>query len=180
MGDYRRFGKWEINGEWGKDRGPDPISNYEDFRSNILNNLEDVAFNGPICETMLNQKYFNGIGNYLRAEILYRCSVPPFDKARDVLSTLLSGNSETKIEPMVQSSGTLEMFDNEANHDPVNENIFTNWLRCYSKPGMDNIVDKNGRTVWFHGPAGKLKPKNAKSRSSKLTQKTKNVKQENS
>ena len=27
--DYRRFGKWEINGEWGKDRGPDPISNYE-------------------------------------------------------------------------------------------------------------------------------------------------------
>ena len=29
--DYRRFGKWEINGEWGKDRGPDPISNYEVF-----------------------------------------------------------------------------------------------------------------------------------------------------
>ena len=71
-------------------------------------------------------------------------------------------------------------YDTDANHDPVNENIFTNWLRCYSKPGMDNIVDKNGRTVWFHGPAGKLKPKNAKSRSFKLTQKTKNVKQENS
>ena len=44
---------------------------------------------------------------------------------------------------------------------------------------MNNIVDKNGRTIWFDGPAGKLKPKNAKSRSSKLTQKTKNVKQEN-
>ena len=41
------------------------------------------------------------------------------------------------------------------------------------------MVDKNGRTIWFDGPAGKLKPKNAKSRSSKLTQKTKNVKQEN-
>ena len=27
--DYRRFGKWVINGDWGKDRGPDPISNYE-------------------------------------------------------------------------------------------------------------------------------------------------------
>jgi len=203
--DYRRFGKWEINGEWGKDRGPDPISNYEDFRSNILNNLEDVAFNGPICETMLNQKYFNGIGNYLRAEILYRCSVPPFDKARDVLSTLVSGNVEIKKEAMVQSSETLDMFDNQdilklcniipnevlglpsggkeydtdANHDPVNENIFINWLRCYSKPGMNNIVDKNGRTIWFDGPAGKLKPKNAKSRSTKLTQKTKKVKQEN-
>lgn len=27
--DYRRFGRWVINGEWGKDRGPDPISQYE-------------------------------------------------------------------------------------------------------------------------------------------------------
>ena len=27
--DYRRFGRWVLNGEWGKDRGPDPISNYE-------------------------------------------------------------------------------------------------------------------------------------------------------
>ena len=27
--DYRRFGRWSINGDWGKDRGPDPISNYE-------------------------------------------------------------------------------------------------------------------------------------------------------
>ena len=29
-----------------------------------------------------------------------------------MLSTLLSGNSETKVEPMAQSSETLEMFDN--------------------------------------------------------------------
>ena len=27
--DYRRFGKWVVNGEWGEDRGPDPMSNYE-------------------------------------------------------------------------------------------------------------------------------------------------------
>ena len=49
----------------------------------------------------------------VRAEILYRCSVPPFDKARDVLSTLLPGNFEIKKEPMVQSSETLYMFDNQ-------------------------------------------------------------------
>lgn len=41
-------------------------------RQNVLSNLKDKAFDRPICETMLNQKYFNGIGNYLRAEILYR------------------------------------------------------------------------------------------------------------
>ena len=42
------------------------------YRANILNNLDKNAFDQPICEVLLNQKYFNGIGNYLRAEILYR------------------------------------------------------------------------------------------------------------
>lgn len=38
----------------------------------MLKNLDDRAFDKPICEALLNQKYFNGIGNYLRAEILFR------------------------------------------------------------------------------------------------------------
>lgn len=42
------------------------------YRENVLSNLEDAAFDKPVCEALLNQKYFNGIGNYLRAEILYR------------------------------------------------------------------------------------------------------------
>ncbi|MPC32631.1 Endonuclease 8-like 1 [Portunus trituberculatus] len=86
--DYRRFGRWEVEGEWGADRGPDPIWEYQAFRSNVMENLKLSAFNRPICEAMLNQKFFNGIGNYLRAEILYRCGVRPFDEAREVLSEL--------------------------------------------------------------------------------------------
>lgn len=41
-------------------------------RENVMKNLDDKAFDKPICEALLNQKFFNGIGNYLRAEILYR------------------------------------------------------------------------------------------------------------
>ena len=37
---------------------------------------------------MLNQKFFNGIGNYLRAEILFRCNIAPFEQARKVLEPL--------------------------------------------------------------------------------------------
>jgi endonuclease VIII-like 1 len=70
--DTRRFGSWRITDDWGEKRGPDIIDEFDQFRANVLGSLEDVAFNRPICETMLNQKYFNGIGNYLRAEILYR------------------------------------------------------------------------------------------------------------
>ena len=71
--DVRRFGSWHVMPEgWGENRGPDPMFEYHAFRSNVLQNLEDSAFNRPICEALLNQKYFNGIGNYLRAEILFR------------------------------------------------------------------------------------------------------------
>ena len=44
------------------------------YRENVVSNLSDRAFDRPICEVLLNQKYFNGIGNYLRAEILFRWS----------------------------------------------------------------------------------------------------------
>ena len=70
--DVRRFGSWRVMEGWGEERGPDIIDEYDLFRANILESLEDATFNRAICETMLNQKYFNGIGNYLRAEILYR------------------------------------------------------------------------------------------------------------
>lgn len=41
-------------------------------RANVISHLSDHAFDRPVCEVLLNQKYFNGIGNYLRAEILFR------------------------------------------------------------------------------------------------------------
>ncbi|XP_058283727.1 endonuclease 8-like 1 isoform X7 [Hylobates moloch] len=57
-------------------------------RENVLRNLADKAFDRPICEALLDQRFFNGIGNYLRAEILYRLKIPPFEKARSVLEAL--------------------------------------------------------------------------------------------
>ena len=57
--------------------------------------MKDSAFNKAICETLLNQKYFNGIGNYLRAEILYRLKIPPFTKARDVLGMVINKMAKT-------------------------------------------------------------------------------------
>jgi len=42
------------------------------FRDKVLQGIDSTIFNKPICEVLLNQKYFNGIGNYLRAEVLHR------------------------------------------------------------------------------------------------------------
>ncbi len=41
------------------------------YRQHVLNSLDKGVFKKPICEVLLDQQYFNGVGNYLRAEVLY-------------------------------------------------------------------------------------------------------------
>lgn len=41
--------------------------------------------NKQICDYLLEQKWFSGIGNYLKSEILYRCKIRP-DRVLDQLS----------------------------------------------------------------------------------------------
>ena len=50
---------------------------------------------------MLEQRYFNGIGNYLRAEILHRASVHPFTLARTAITDAITMR-ETKHTPIVE------------------------------------------------------------------------------
>lgn len=173
--DPRRFGSWHVTEDWGKDRGPDPMFEYEAFRSNILDNLGDVAFNRPICEAMLNQKYFNGVGNYLRAEILYRSRIPPFVRARDVLAPLKDagscGGSSTDMLQLchdaplevLQLGKYVSTYKTEGD---MRDSPFTRWIQCYLNPLMRNMVDHNGRTIWFSGEAGPLAPKGEKTRHS--------------
>ena len=166
--DYRRFGRWEIEGEWGKDRGPDPIFDYENFRKNVIEHLDVAAFNKPICEAMLDQKYFNGVGNYLRAEILYRASIKPFSQAREILESL---NDEGDLKnPDVLDLCHIIMkevlsLNKGKNYDPdfeTSDTTFSEWLQCYYVEGMNNLQDGHGRTMWFHGEPGPMVPKNAR------------------
>ncbi|KAL6474258.1 hypothetical protein MHYP_G00178190 [Metynnis hypsauchen] len=187
--DPRRFGSWQPNGTWQRDRGPCVMFEYESFRENVLSNLSDKAFNRPICEALLNQKYFNGIGNYLRAEILYRAKIPPFVKARSVLEGLSAKDEKTKEvkEAAAEKCDTagkrkvktvcsdilslchsvpLEVIDlGGKGYDPGDANFteFESWLQCYYVDGMNSISDHNGRSIWFKGDPGPMAPKGSKS-----------------
>ena len=70
--DMRGFGRWTLTSAWSENRGPCILQERDRFRSHVLGSLEARAFSKPICEVMLDQRYFNGVGNYLRAEALYR------------------------------------------------------------------------------------------------------------
>ncbi|XP_062600952.1 endonuclease 8-like 1 [Saccostrea cucullata] len=180
--DYRRFGKWQVGGEWSKERGPCVLFEYQAFRKNVLDNMKNSVFNKPICEFLLNQTYFNGIGNYLRAEILYRAGIPPFVSARSVLEPLSGEGSEnllkTETPDILQLCHILPQevinlggtgYDPEG-RDP-DYSKFSEWLQCYYKEGMENMADHNKRTIWFHGNPGPLVPNEIKVRQLKRSSK---------
>lgn len=180
--DPRRFGTWRLGEAWQAERGPCVLLEYPAFRENVLSSLEDKAFDKPICEALLNQKYFNGIGNYLRAEILYRAKIPPFEKARTVLEAMkhqvqnssLTLSKKLKLKrdnpdllelchtvPMEVVTADKNVFDPS---DSNNYAAFKNWLQCYLVPGMSSMRDHNNRTIWFQGEPGPMAPKGQKSR----------------
>ncbi|NXY26859.1 NEIL1 Endonuclease, partial [Atrichornis clamosus] len=169
--DPRRFGSWRLGDAWQPERGPCVVSEYQAFRENVLKNLDDKAFDKPICEVLLNQKYFNGIGNYLRAEILYRSKIPPFEKARTVLEALKDQEQERRKDPSLMLSKKVKLMRENPDllelcrivpmevitaekqlFDPEHSDnyaAFKDWLRCYLVPGMSSLRDRSGRTIWF-------------------------------
>ncbi|TSM52282.1 Endonuclease 8-like 1 [Bagarius yarrelli] len=198
--DVRRFGGWKPDGRWQKDRGPCVMLEYKSFRENVLSNLSDKAFDRPICEALLNQKYFNGIGNYLRAEILYRLKIPPFVKARTVLEELKPQHEVTmnvKEEPSTESDEKAKVDEKKTKsqdllslchtipfevvnlggkgYDPVNRDYttFISWLQCYSVDGMNSVRDHNKRTIWFKGVPGPMAPKGLRQIKTKITRRQK-------
>ena len=146
--DVRRFGKWKWDG-WNKGRGFDPTTNYEEFCKDIQENLDHKVFNNPIGEILLNQRFFNGIGNYLRAEILYKANQDPFEEARVAIKNnpkIIAYCNTIPLEAFMLGGGQLKQWENPFGVEP---DRFTKWMKCYGNQGMKTIRDRNGRRLWF-------------------------------
>jgi endonuclease VIII-like 1 len=151
--DVRRFGNWKW-GNWNKDRGPDPTVQFQDFIRNIKDNLHKKDFDKPIHEVLMNQRWFNGIGNYLRAEILYRVDVNPFLPAREVLTNHNEIYALCRAIPSqayMLGGGELKDWKNPFQFETL-EDVKMGWrefMLCYGKSGMATMLDKGGRRFWY-------------------------------
>jgi len=128
-------------------RGPDPIKNYIEFKDNILNNLQSKDFDKPIFECLLNQKYFNGIGNYLRSTIIYYLDINPFQKAKDVIvknPNIIEMCRDICLKSYLLNGGQLKDWKNPFD---TKSDEFNDWV--YYKKGK-SIKDSNNRTFWFN------------------------------
>jgi formamidopyrimidine-DNA glycosylase len=151
--DVRRFGKWKTNESWSANRGPCPMTEFEDFKREILTNLNKKDFDKPINELMMDQRYFNGIGNYLRAEILYRIDVYPFMPAREMIEhhadEFFNLCRDIPALAYVRGGGEIKDWNNpfksETDYIRTNDSFF----KCYGKKEMGQVVDKTKRRFWY-------------------------------
>jgi len=163
--DARRFAKWKWTKSWNNKRGPCPLSDFDNFRNHININAHKRAFTKPIYEVLMNQSYFNGIGNYLRAEILYRLDINPFQSAWNVIVKLDKGEELLRLchdvcqEAYLVGGGELKDWHNPFKtgygRGRINEKMnkladtsFREWLQCYGK--MLSIDDNKSRRFWYN------------------------------
>ena len=149
--DVRRFGKWKQGVWWNEDRGPDPVKESKEFFLNVMTNLTKPAFKKPLYEALMNQKYFNGIGNYLRAEIIYRAGdVDPFLPAGGQIAKypkILQLCEDVPKMAYIKGGGSIKDWSNPfTGAKEINENF----MLCYgNKAEMLDRIDSNGRRFWY-------------------------------
>ena len=152
--DIRKFAKWRFDEDWSKNRGPCPVSEFDLFNSQLskaISGKTNYFLKRDISEVLLDQKYFNGIGNYLRAEILYRAKILPSRNSYTVLSDsenfLLITNLCKSVaeEAIYLGGGQIKNWKNPFGKEKVN---FSNWLKVYGRG--ENYIDKTKRRIWFN------------------------------
>lgn len=146
--DVRRFAKWRW-GLWGKGRGPCPLTEYNAFADMVRANWQtSKAFKAPLNEVLMSQTYFNGVGNYLRAEILSRMSFSPFLLAntlnRDQIEALLKMTHLCIRDAYALGGGQLKDW---VNPNGTSAQSFKEWMTTYGRG--NSIVDKTGRRFWY-------------------------------
>jgi len=173
--DQMRFGTWRslAQCEWSADRGPCPVKEYTAFRQNVARAVAAKPTNfeqKPICQVLHDQRLFNGIGNYLRAEVLLRAGVAPFAPAKSVLGNLPAvpgaGHKPdllTLCQQVPKEVIRLGLTKYQGPQDSgVEHGKFERWLRVYGREDALWAVDQQNRRIWFRGAKGALYERYAK------------------
>ena len=83
FGTFRILNSFELENKLNKLKW-DPLK--EDYSKIIIGSIKKFS-KKDICSILLNQDIFSGVGNYLRAEILYDSKISPFRKVENLTDT---------------------------------------------------------------------------------------------
>lgn len=140
--------KYKVGGFLSTKRGPDPVKNFKEFRGNIFSNLEKKSFNKFLPETLLDQKFFNGVGAYLTAEILGRLDMNPFLKFNQLSNSqiheLLLEVKNCCEKAYELGGGELLDWDN-----PFGKSNIDEWIKFYANKTECTKYKFGSRNIWI-------------------------------
>lgn len=159
--DSQQMGRFRVDDFDFKKRGPDPVLDHRAFCQNVASALSKAALQKPLGEVLLNQAYFNGIGNYMRAEIVHRTGVDPRTPASvffSELPQLLSAYEPSLINTSSPSplillylcgAVTVEVLERGLNKygNASEVKLFNSWLKVY---GKGDILTLGGRKFYWN------------------------------
>jgi len=162
--DVRKFGKMKIisKSEQNEKFNPsfDILNSFYDFKKHVKFLREKIRDEKSICSLIMDQKYFPGIGNYIKSEGLYLTKVHPEEKWKNLKSrkiNLLIKNLQQVMFASYKTGGAeLKDFKN-----PFNESEFK--LRIYGKKYTDKnnpvtpLLTSDARKSWICNKSQKLK-----------------------
>lgn len=149
LSDPRKFAKWNW-GDFSSHRGPDMIDFSDEFKQNIYDNLNKKFFQKYIFEALMDQRYFNGVGNYLRAEIIGKYDTNPFQQAYNLMNEDFLDHCKKTCERAYELGGAeLRDWKGSSDLDKKRKEWFDKWMKFYQNPECNWIYDSNNRKFWF-------------------------------
>lgn len=157
--------KWSNEGN--KKRSPDPVLEFDKFVQHVYSGWRKHG-NKSIAMFLKDQSFFNGIGNYLRCEIMYRAAVSPFKTVKDVFKDTpsyidldnVNNNSDVGSRILYLCNQIpQEILKLGLNKYGTSEQVekFNSWLRIYNK---GTTFKCGGQQVYYSNEqvSGTLKP----------------------
>lgn len=139
--------KYKIGG-FNTKRGFDIVKDFDKFKNNVLDNLSAKVFDKPICEMLLDQRYFDGVGAYLVSEIVGRLDVDPFRNlksfSKDELDSLFKMIHKCISESYTFGGGELISWTN-----PMYKSRIDEWIKFYNNKEICHKQKFGTRNIWI-------------------------------
>ena len=140
--------KYKVGDFNGVKRGPDPLKDYNNFRKNIINNINSKKLQKPLGESLLNQEFFNGVGAYLASEILGRTNINPHKKITELshqeIEELIFTVNRCCSEAYEYGGAELKDWKN-----PSKESNIDGWICFYGKKDVCHKHKFGQRNIWI-------------------------------
>ena len=154
--DTRRFGnikiinKVDLESKYFKAR--DLLNYNTSIKENTDFLITNIKSNIEICKILLNQKYFCGVGNYLKSEILYMAKIHPHKKwgdlSRNEIHKICKYAKSIIIDAYEHGGAELRDFKNPDKESKLQLMAYGKEKDLQGKKIISSITKDNRRTYW--------------------------------